>query len=159
MRSGAELILSKRTRLTVRVPNDRADALIESLSGKNLLIDGLKLSVVSGSKRTINASATLFSRYTWFSALTSNQEEPFVDAVVAQCQQLGFQPTKLLCGKSHQIMTAQGEICARSVLLADVPKEHSLRIQDAGLGELRSIGCGLVIPHKDTAAIQQLADE
>ena len=159
MQSGAELILSRRTRLAIRVPYDMADELIKTLSSKSLRVDGMELNIVSGTTRAIKASATLFSRYTWFSDIASDKEDAFIDAVVAQCRLIGFQPTKLLCGKSHQIATSQGQICARSVLLADVPKDHSLHIQDTGLGELRTMGCGLVIPHKDTGSIQPLADE
>jgi CRISPR-associated protein Cas6 len=159
MQSGAELILSRRTRLAIRIPSDMTDELIKTLSGKSLLVDGMELGIVSGTTREIKAAATLFSRYTWFSDIASAQEAAFVDAVVAQCQHIGFQPTKLLCGKSHHITTSRGQICTRSVLLADVPKDHSLHIQDSGLGELRTMGCGLVIPHKDTGSIQPLADE
>ncbi len=161
MSSDAHLILSRRTRLIIRVDQLRATELIESLCDQTLHVDGHKLRILSGSTRTIKPAATLFSRYTFFDHIRTpaDQEEPFMEAVIEQCTQLGYQPTKLMCGKSYQIKTSQGQICARGVLLADVPHTYSQRLQENGMGDLRSMGCGLLIPHKDTGAIQALNDE
>jgi len=41
------------------------------------------------------------------------------------------------------------------VLLADVPVIESLTLQDYGLGDGRTMGCGLLIPHKDTGAVHE----
>jgi hypothetical protein len=38
-------------------------------------------------------------------------------------------------------------------LLADVPAPSSVVMQHDGLGDGRLIGCGLLIPHKDTGAV------
>lgn len=159
--SNADLMLSKRTRLKIRINSDRADELVTSLSGATLNVHGNTLQILSGQIRPLNPSTTLFSRYTFFHQLDalSNDESRFIDAVVQWCIQYGYQPTKLLCGKSNQVSTQDGEILTRSVLLADVPAEHSLRLQELGIGDLRKIGCGIVIPHKDTRSVHHRGDD
>ncbi len=149
------LMLSRRTRLKIRVEKSAADNLIDALSGTTHDIEGHRLTVLSGKTRTIAASATLFARYAVFDISTSPNggESAFTDAVIDACNALAYQPTKLLCGRSCRIRSPHGIITTRSVLLADVPAEASLVLQDAGIGALRAMGCGLLIPHKDTAAV------
>ena len=156
--SGAELILSRRTRLTVRVDAPLAEPLQASLRGHVLKVGGFKLTVINGTPRYIKPSSTLFSRYTLFDHLSDNKEAEFVDAVIESCNNLGYSPNKILCGKSHKIKTPSGHRYARSVMLADIPIEYSQKLQDTGIGDLRAMGCGLVIPHKDTGSIQQLPE-
>jgi len=75
------------------------------------------------------------------------------ERVIANCNQLGFHPTKVLCGRTSYVCGDEGELLVRSVLLADVATEYSLALQDSGLGDYRLMGCGMLIPHKDTGAV------
>lgn len=148
-----DLFLSKRTRLRIRIASTYADKLIDTLNHSSLSVDGYTLNVLEGQKNTLQHSATLFSRYTVYEEISSDDEAVFTQHVIQECEQLGFAPTKLLCGKTHVVATDQGNVSTRSVLLADVPVEKSLTLQDHGLGDFRLMGCGLLIPHKDTAAV------
>lgn len=152
--SGEYLLLSKRTRFKIRIENAHAQQLINTLSGITLNIADSPLHILSGIARVLQPAPTLFSRYTYFEDLDESVAESlFVERIIAQCKQHHFSPTKILCGKEHTINTASGPRLTRSVLLADVPAIESLTLQDHGLGDGRTMGCGLLIPHKDTGAV------
>ncbi len=63
-----------------------------------------------------------------------------------------------MCGKSRDIAGQAGIVQTRSVLLADIPARESIRLQENGLGDYRTMGCGLMIPHKDTGAVNQFQE-
>ena len=150
--SGEPLILSKRTRLRIRVPLTQVDTLISSLSGKRLKIDGMPLEITTGRPAGLQTSTTLFARYTIYTTKPQN-EDAFLQCVIEDCKSIGFQPTKLLCGKSSYLSTTAGILEAKSLLIADVPNEYSIPLLEMGLGDYRLMGCGVLIPHKDTGAV------
>ncbi len=150
--SGEPLILSKRTRLRIRVPVTQTDTLINSLCGKRLIVDDMPLEITTGRAAGLQTSATLFSRYTIYSASPAD-EDAFLQHVIDDCKSVGFQPTKLLCGRSCYLSTPAGTLEAKSLLIADVPNEYSMALQEKGLGDYRLMGCGILIPHKDTDAV------
>lgn len=149
------LLLSKRTRLKVRVPHAHAQKLIDTLCHTAFTVDGHALDIVSGRISSLQPSETLFSRYTVYAGSNSHiEDEPaFLQQAIDDCEKLGYRPTKLLCGRSQIVTTPTGKVTARSLLLADVPAEYSIMLQDCGLGSFRLMGCGIVIPHKDTSAV------
>jgi len=150
------LLLSKRTRFRIRIENDSAPQVISNLTGITLNIAGSPLHILSGTSRALQPAPALFSRYTYFEDLDANSEESLFEArIIDECKSLNFSPTKILCGKEHTINTSAGPRLTRSVLLADVPVVASLKLQDHGLGDGRTIGCGLLIPHKDTGAVHE----
>jgi hypothetical protein len=48
-----------------------------------------------------------------------------------------------------------GEIFTRSLMVADLEPEQSVRLQQIGLGAGRTFGCGLFIPHKGIKAVKE----
>lgn len=149
------LMLSKRTRLRIRVPISHASQLIADLNATTLNVAGHRMQILSGQQQAIIPTTTLFSRYTWYGdSPTDMNEAQFVTRVAEQCNEIGFSAKKILCGRSHHVACDNGYLLTRSVLLADIPVEHSTKLLDSGLGERRLMGCGLLIPHKDTAAVR-----
>lgn len=152
--SGEWLELSRRTRLRIRVPLSQTSRLIENLSHSLLTIDGEPLRILDGNVKPLTVGPTLFSRYTAFTQLNdASDEEQFLAKVIEVCESVGFTPNKLMCGRSQSIASPQGRLLTRSVLLADVPNEASVKLQDNGIGDYRLLGCGIMIPHKDTDAV------
>ena len=149
------LLLSKRTRLKIRITSDKCKQLIESLKNTAHEVDQHHLKILDGRIVPLQPVTTLFSRHTVYLQDQSNptDEEFFVQQVVNECKQIGYSPTKILCGRSGVVAINNERITVRSVMLADVPVEYSLALQENGLGDLRLIGCGLLIPHKDTGAV------
>lgn len=153
--SGEWLELSRRTRLRIRVPVDFTSQLIAELSNKPIYIADQQLQILNANIKALSAAATLFSRYTFFNESDSQQEseDKFLSRVIDICESVGFTPNKLMCGRTQTIQTLDGPLHTRSVLLADVPMHHSLRLQDAGIGDHQLLGCGILIPHKDTSPV------
>ncbi|MDH3694310.1 MAG: type I-MYXAN CRISPR-associated protein Cas6/Cmx6 [Gammaproteobacteria bacterium] len=150
------LQLSKRTRLTLRLPKESvSDA--QSLSGKELGIDGHALAVGAATVKPLNNFDTIFARY----VVTNEQldEDQFSARVAAELEKMGVQIRKLLCGRTLQFQTSGQPVFVKSVMLADLEAHESLRIQQTGLGTHRIMGCGLFVPHKGIRPVHQLVDD
>jgi len=146
------LYLSKRTRMTLRLPQERVEQARE-LTGTNLDIDGYSLNVGEATVKLLSTSSTIFSRY-----VVSAEDEPedqFLKHVYTDLKSMGVDVNKILCGKSHALNTEEGPLFTRSVMLAELGQEDSVKVQQLGLGPHRQLGCGLVIPHKGIAPVKQ----
>lgn len=140
---------SKRTKLVIRLPKSRlADA--PALSGKTLDVDGHSVHVGSHGVRALNPISTVFARDV---ATDGGTEDAFLANALQQLRDLGIQPKKMLCGTQGRIATPDGAIETRGLMLAELSADHSLLLQQRGLGPRRALGCGVFIPHKD---IQEL---
>jgi len=142
---GGLLYLSRRTRLTLRIPDVRQmDA--QALSGSTLDVDGHRLAVGEHKVRPLRPARTLFSRF----VVTSEQdpESRFVALVEVELREMGVRTDRLLCGKTHLISTPDERLYTRSVLVAGLTPDESIVLQDTGLGPGRKFGCGLFIPCK-----------
>ncbi len=149
------LYLSRRTRLVLRLPRPRVpDA--AALVGRTLDVAGQSLLVGAATVRPLAAVDTLFARYVVVGAAVDEQE--FVAAAVAALRALEVQPKKVLCGIEHDLATPSGPLRTRSLMLADLTRAESLRVQRHGLGPHRHLGCGLFIPHKGIREVGQVLD-
>jgi len=153
--SSQHLILSRRTRLAIRIPKERIDALVQGLQGKTLDVSGHPLTVGSGKIRSLSKETTLFSRYVV--SLPDDTEEAFLGQTARALSNQGVRVRKALCGKTTLLGTPSGVVHARSLLLADLSQEESIRLQQTGLGPRREMGCGIFIPHKGVAAVGKTA--
>jgi CRISPR-associated protein Cas6 len=142
----ALLHLSKRTRLELRVPTHRVND-ARKLEGAMLDVAGNSLEIKTATERSLMTLSTLFSR-----ALATDQdmagEEQVLDWIYSQLTLLDIKPRKMMCGTEHFIETPEARIRTRSLMIAGLEKEESLRLQQKGLGPYRHMGCGLFIPHK-----------
>lgn len=145
------LMLSKRTRLAIRVPADRAEVLIRELDGKRLDVAGCPLVVGTGKIRPLTAETTLFARYVVGPAADS--EEAFLAWAVRELEEDDIRVRKALCGKTTPLATPSGMLSTRSLMLASLSPQESLRLQHRGLGPHRTMGCGIFIPHKGIDAV------
>lgn len=145
------LYLSRRTKLELRVPKTRlTDA--HGLTGSSLDIAGHSLRVGAGQPRLLSPITTLFCRSV--EADPGQDEETFLRTSHAQLQSLGIRCSKMLCGRSHSIALPDRRLFTRSLMLADLSVEHSILLQQKGLGPGRKLGCGLFLPHKDIKAVR-----
>lgn len=150
--SGQHIQLSKRVRLVLRVPLRRVEQCAE-LNGRRLNVLGHEVDLGNYKIRAINPVPNLFARHVITGETES--EEQFVDRVHRDLVALGTAVPKLLPGRCHTINTPTTRLRARSLLLADVPMQDSVLIQESGLGDGRSLGCGLFIPHKSVAPVER----
>jgi len=139
------LHLSRRTRMSLRVPKQRIED-AKRLTGKTLDIDGYHLSIGEASIKPLSDLSPLFSRYVI--CATELSEEQFLMTVAEQLQAMDIPVKKMLAGKQHIIRTPSEIIHTRSIMVADLDKEHSVRLQQHGIGPGRHLGCGLFVPQK-----------
>ncbi len=154
--SGQRLVLSRRTKLTLRVPRDRLDA-VQALTGAALDIGGFPMKIGAGKTRSLSRLGTLFSRYVV--ADEDCDEEAFLRRMAAELASMQIPIRKALCGIPHRIETRDGPLYTRSLLLADLKPEESIRLQREGLGPHRKLGCGIFIPHKGIDPVKKPAED
>jgi CRISPR-associated protein Cas6 len=144
--AGSTLYLSRRTKLVLRLPKERVDD-AKALVGATLQVAGHPLVVTDAHPRLLSASTTLYARHVTFG--TADQgEAAFMQRVAEEFRAGGFRIKKVLCGKTSLVVTANGPVMTRSLMVADLRKEEAVRLQQQGLGPMRKLGCGLFIAHK-----------
>ena len=146
------LHLSRRTRMRLRVPRDRLqDA--QALTGQSLDVEGHSLEIGKSDVSLLSSLPTLFSRYVLTHA--ELDEMQFLETVAEQLQALDIPGRKMLGGITHSMKFPEGPVFTRSLMVADLAPEQAVRLQQVGLGEGRTIGCGLFLPHKGINPVRE----
>ena len=139
------LYLSRRTRLALRLPKHRvADA--QTLSGKTLQIQDNLLEVGDSYTRNLATTTTLYCRH--LVTDTELEEDEFLGLAVNALKEMNLRFKKVLCGKSRSFATPEGELPTQSLMVAGLPLEDAITLQQQGLGPHRNRGFGLFVPHK-----------
>ena len=148
-----ELVLSRRSRLILRLPKHRLNQASE-LKDKELEISGRKLTIGDFNTRPLSSVSTQFSRYVQTEDV--DNEEQFLNHIAAELEALlETDIRKIMCGKAHTLTTPEGRINTRSVMVADLSPESAVLLEQKGLGSGRKMGCGLFIPHKGIKAVKE----
>ena len=137
------LILSRRTRLVLRIPEARAEA-ARALSGQRLDVGGAALTVGAAMQREITPFATLSA---WNVASSAEDEAAFVEDVNLQLEVMGVR-AHLICGKREVCTDGERHLAGFGLALHELSPGHSLLIQEQGLGAARRLGCGVFVHHK-----------
>ena len=140
--SGENILLSKRTKLILRIPAERVSQ-IEALSGQRLNIAGNTLVVGKAKQRQLQAATTLHANI-----VESNLSE--VEFLIEMKRQLHDMnvPCNLICDKHRKISGSKQTINGFGLVLHDLKLPISLQIQNTGLGGSRRFGCGIFVPFK-----------
>lgn len=154
--SNEVLYLSRRTRMSLRLPKVRLDDAVK-LTGQTLSIDDYKIEVGESAVKSLSTSSTIFSRY----ILSSNDEseDTFQRRMYDELINMGINVPKLLCGKTHILQGHDGELFTRSIMLAELKPDESVKVQEQGVGGGRKMGCGLFIAHKGIAPVKGVEDD
>lgn len=147
------LMLSRRTKLAIRVPRERLESLTLALRGATLDLAGCPLTLGEAKPRFLSKETTLFSRF--LVCHSGESEGDFLTRMASELAGLDIRLRKALCGKSLTLATPDGGLECRSLLLADLAPEESLRLQRHGLGPHRTLGCGLFVPHKGIDSVRK----
>ncbi len=143
--------LSRRTRLKLRVPRHRIED-TRTLTGKKITVDGFELTFGPSEQQLLSTLTTLVSRHVHVPD-TDNDEEAFLKVIYQQIQAMDIDVRKMLCGKSHTLSTPSDPIKTRSLMIADISPEESILLQENGVGDFYSYGCGVFIPQKGITAV------
>jgi CRISPR-associated protein Cas6 len=144
------LHLSRRARLRLRLPEAMAsDA--EALVGARLDIDGFALAIGEMSVMPLQPLPVVFARH--IVADPQQDEADFLSQIAAELRRLGVPPNKLMSGRRHVLRVPAGQLHTRSLMVAELEPESSLRLQRTGIGSNQTLGCGLFLGHKDIAPV------
>ncbi len=141
--SDGVLLLSRRTRLTLRLPLRRQDDATR-LSGQHLEVGGGRLEVGAARPRPLEPYPTLSAR---FVATGAAHDLAHQEAVQAMLDALGM-PARFICGRMCTMRSGDVEVAGAEVVLHQLRPEQSLAMQARGLGGGRHLGQGLFVPHK-----------
>jgi CRISPR-associated protein Cas6 len=139
----AALLLSKRTKLALRVPRPCADYALSCLAQRQLDLAGNTLHLGAGKIRPIQPYPTIHAQV----VAGPKDEVQFMEHMQAQLNAIQIKG-RLICGRHTTIDTGQRTIEGYSLVIHDLKPDASLQLQYAGLGEERQYGCGIFVPYK-----------
>lgn len=146
---GEPALLSARSRLLVRVPRERADALAAALAGRTVHVGDAVLELGAATRRELAPHSTLYAH---FVDAGDADEAAFLDAVAEELHDLDV-PCHRVCGREQQVRGPGAALRGYSLLLHGLGAAASLRVLEHGLGGHRLMGCGVFVPHKTAAAV------
>ena len=146
-----KLYLSARTRLLLRIPQDRVFQTRAILEDQLLECQDFSIQLGKAAEKPLFPHETLYCRNILCSENMS--EDDFITSCVLQLSKLGIKPQKLICGLPGKVRKPDGIQFCRSLLLADLSREDSMRLQHHGIGELRIFGFGVFVPYKSIAPV------
>lgn len=146
--TGSERLDVQRGSLRVRCPADAFGKLLP-LAGKELLLGGAKVRVGVPTARPLVPSAHLHARIVTIKGFT--EAEPFRDAVERQLTALGVVGAVEI-GRRRVVMVARDRIVGFELDVGSLSEEHSVALQERGLGGRRHMGCGLFLPRPSREA-------
>ncbi len=143
---------SKRSKLTLRINKEHLKD-VELLAGKTLDLGEYSIKVVKFIKaKLLSDMPVLFAKQVAYEK--GMNEDEFLQKCFGQLFTLDIQVKKMMAGLKSTIKTDNGVIYARSLMLADLKKDESIRLQEKGLGDYRLLGCGLFVPQKNIESIE-----
>lgn len=148
---GCALFLGRHSRLIMRLPQHRVVEAFE-LCGQVLDIGASsKIEVGVASLRPLKPAAVQYSPLV---ALGNATEADFLAEAERLLSMIGVD-CHMVCGKQQEVLgeESEGMLRGHSLMLHGLTKQSSLRIQHAGLGAGRKLGCGIFVPHKAVAAV------
>jgi CRISPR-associated protein Cas6 len=143
---GAEDLVSRRTRLTLRVPRERAEETC-ALAGTELRLGAHRLRAGRAQRRELLPHGTL---YAWLVAAPERDEAAFLARVQGELQTMDVR-VQPVCGRWQS--AEAGRLRGCSLMLSGLDAGQSLLLLQQGLGPHRRLGCGLFIPHRSAAAV------
>jgi len=145
--SGDNTLLSKRTKLILRVPTEYADQ-SAGLSGQQLKIGGSMLLVGKSKERQLQAATTLHAHI-----VESNLGEiEFLAEMKEKLLSMNIS-CNLICDKHRKVKGVNQSFAGFGLVLHDLKPLPSVQIQRNGLGGARHFGCGIFVPFKTISGL------
>ncbi len=149
-RPETEIYLSKRTRFCIRTPIEHSQD-FHNLNGETLEIGAYKMTLSKPTIKELVITDTLFCRTV---VVDNNQnEEEFLKDVSLSLATMGINVKKMLCGKEHVVQTPSKTLVGKTLLITDLEKQDSIKLQELGIGIGKLFGCGIFLPHKSIAPV------
>jgi len=143
--TGAEMPLSRRARLVIRLRRDDHDE-VGRISDQTLKLGESELHIGESSIRKLSSLGNLHSRAV---CCDPEQTEPeFLAQAAADLQQLDIEVARMICGRCGEVRRDTGSVFTRALMVADLKPAESVTLQQRGMGGGRLLGCGLFVPHR-----------
>ena len=149
-RGDSVIYLSKRTKLLLRLPEQRQQD-GHQLTDKTLDMGDYQLKIGVAQVKTLHPTEVLFSHHVLANA--GQSENDFLQEIIQELQSHNIHCRKILFGKSKTFNHPQGQWFTRSLMIADLDPISALTLQQQGLGQGRTMGFGLFQPHKGIKAV------
>jgi CRISPR-associated protein Cas6 len=144
--SGGSLYLGRRTRLILRLPQERT-ASAQALNGLKLDLGGEVTVAGAGIVRDLQPAVVLYAP---FVCVDRDDEGDFLE----ECRRRWPDSrAQMICGKARSAARGDGRVRGYSLMLHGLGEQESIALQCSGLGEQRKLGCGIFVPHKSVAAV------
>lgn len=147
--------LSRRTRLAIRAPRPAIERLLSELPGSRLSLAGEPLTIGQGRTRAFSRETTLLARYVVCDP--EQDEQAFLGAVAEALAALDIRIRKALSGRTTSLSTTRGLVHSRSLLLAGLRPEESIRLHKKRV--LAASDCSAVVCSFLTRASRRFAIE
>ncbi len=148
--------LSKRAKLIMRVNKNQLND-IKSIEGKEIRLFGNTLKIGKSKVKNFLVVKDLFCRFVMSDDKSS--EDDFLNKIHNELMGLNINIRKALCGKSMVISFGEKTLYTRSLMIADLSKEESLKLQEEGVGDKKLYGCGIFLPHKSIDAVNNFKED
>lgn len=147
-----ELIyLSRRQKMTLRIPKEYLGE-AENLVGQTINVAGHDIELGKTSTKMLSDLPTTFCRAIMIESRMD--EDDFLRWAFDELKKLDIIVNKMMAGKESVVLLPDGnERITRSLMVAELEKEESVRLQQHGMGEGRKLGCGIFMPQKDIKAV------
>ena len=83
----------------------------------------------------------------------NKNEDEFLEDVKKSLNLMKINVKKMLCGKEHLIKTPKKILVGKTLLITDLEKLESIKIQELGIGIGKLYGCGIFLPYKSIAPV------
>ena len=148
--------LSKRAKLIMRVNKNQLND-IKSIEGKEIRLFGNTLKIGKSKVKNFLVVKDLFCRFVMSDDKSS--EDDFLTKIQNELMGLNINIRKALCGRSMVISFGEKTLYTRSLMIADLSKEESLKLQEEGVGDKKLYGCGIFLPHKSIDAVNNFKED
>ena len=148
--------LSKRAKLMMRINKNQIDD-IKDIEGKEIKLFGNSLKIGISKVKNFLIVKDLFCRF----VISDNKisEDDFLEKIQMELRNFNVNIKKALCGKSMTINFDKNTEYTRSLMIADLSKEESLKLQEEGVGGEKLYGCGIFLPHKSIDAVNNFKED
>lgn len=140
--SGADILLPRRAKLVLRLPQNLMQA-AAALSGASLDISGSALRLGTGQPRQMQPHPTLHAQL----VTGADDEAAFLEEMRASLSAMGIE-AGLICGRRKALVDDSHSLTGYSLVVHDLKPETSLSLQGEGMGKGRRFGCGIFLPYK-----------
>jgi CRISPR-associated protein Cas6 len=149
-RPETEIYLSKRTRFYIRTPVEYAEKVF-SLDKQTLKVGEYEMKLSKPNIKKLIITDTLFCRAVVVEH--NKNEDEFLEDVKKSLNLMKINVKKMLCGKEHLIKTPKKILVGKTLLITDLEKLESIKIQELGIGIGKLYGCGIFLPYKSIAPV------